>query len=155
MVTNTKEYMRKYQAARRAKIKLDSLLQVVKNDVKNVKKKLYYEELKPPRMAKVENLVRDRGGMADNHAVPLTQINLTDERKLINSKTLAIDFSYLTTNSSFQRGVMEFIKKYIPGFENVKVRGSKEVIKQSFNENINNYRNVMKELKTVLEARKK
>ncbi|MCK4419524.1 hypothetical protein KAV79_06925 [Candidatus Aerophobetes bacterium] len=33
-----------------------------------------------------ENLVRDKGGMSDKHAVPLTQINLTDERGLIDSK---------------------------------------------------------------------
>ena len=50
---------------------------------------------------------------------------------------------------------MEFIRRFVPGLENIKVRGNKEVMKQSFNENVNNYRNVMKELKEVLELRKK
>ena len=67
----------------------------------------------------------------------------------------SLDFSYLTNNSSFQRAIMEFIRKFVPGLETLKVRGNKEVMKQSFNENANNYRNVMKELKQVLEKRKK
>ena len=68
---------------------------------------------------------------------------------------LAIDFSYLTNNSSFQRAIIEFIKKFIPGFEDVNPRASKQVMTKKFNQNYVNYKNVMKELKEVLEARKK
>lgn len=64
-----------------------------------------------------------------------------------------IDFSYLTNNSSFQRAIIEFIKKFVPGFENVKHRGSREIMRESFDQNANNYRNVMKELKEVLKKR--
>ena len=68
---------------------------------------------------------------------------------------LAIDFSNLTNNSSFQRAIIEFIKKFIPGFEDVNPRASKQVMTKKFNQNYVNYKNVMKELKEVLEARKK
>lgn len=63
-----------------------------------------------------------------------------------NSKP-AIDFSYLSNNSSFQRAIMEFIKKFVPGFENVKHRGSKEEMAKSFDINAQNYRGVMNEFK--------
>ena len=65
----------------------------------------------------------------------------------IADSKLAIDFSYLANNSSFQRAIMEFIKKFVPGFENVKHRGSKEVMTKSFNKNAQNYTNVMNEYK--------
>lgn len=65
-----------------------------------------------------------------------------------------IDFSYLANNSSFQRGIMEFIKRFVPGMENIKHRGSKEVMKQSFNQNAHNYKQVMTELKEKLKQRK-
>ena len=73
--------------------------------------------------------------------------------EISSSKSLAIDFSYLTNNSSFQRAIIEFIKKFIPGFENIDPRGSKEVVIQNLNQNITNYRDVMKELKEVLKKR--
>ena len=66
---------------------------------------------------------------------------------------LALDFSYLTNNSSFQRSIIEFIKKYIPGFENVNHRASKEVMTKQFNQNMINYKLVMEELKEVLKKR--
>ena len=157
MPTNTKEYMREYQRARRAKIK-NSLQDNVKVFVKDVK----VFDLHPPIGAvKVEKEVVDEQKLVmgdkgtqvapgygfESHPSTFTNSNATD------SKT--IDFSYLTNNSSFQRAIMEFIRKFVPGLENIKVRGNKEVMKQSFDQNANNYRNVMKELKTVLEKRKK
>ena len=66
-----------------------------------------------------------------------------------------IDFSYLTSNSSFQRAIMEFIKKFVPGFENVEARGSKEVMVKSFDSNAQNYRECMAELKEKLLKRKR
>ena len=72
-----------------------------------------------------------------------------------NLQPKGIDFSYLANNSSFQRAIMEFIKKFVPGFENVKHRGSKEVMKQSFNQNAHNYQKVMIELKEKLAERRK
>lgn len=65
-----------------------------------------------------------------------------------------IDFSYLANNSSFQRAIMEFIKKFVPGFENVKHRGSMKVMKQSFDNNAHNYKNCMVELKEKLKERR-
>ena len=78
---------------------------------------------------------------------------LSSSHGTADSRSLAIDFSYLTDNSSFQRGIIEFIKKFIPGFENINPRGSKEVVIQNFNQNISNYRNVMTELKEVLKKK--
>ena len=67
---------------------------------------------------------------------------------------LAIDFSYLANNSSFQRGIMEFIKKFVPGLENVDARGTKQVMAKSFDQNAHNYREVMKELKLKLQEKR-
>lgn len=106
------------------------------------------DRLREPAKVETSVLTRDR---QSNGRDPMIK---TGEFKT-DSHTLAIDFSYLTNNSSFQRAIMEFIKKYIPGFENIKARGNKEVMKQSFNENMNNYRNVMNEFKTKLEGVKK
>lgn len=66
-----------------------------------------------------------------------------------------IDFSYLANNSSFQRGIMEFIKKFVPGMEAINPRGSKEVMNKSFNKNAANYKLVMSELKEKLAERRK
>lgn len=66
-----------------------------------------------------------------------------------------IDFGYLANNSSFQRAIMEFIKKFVPGMEAIKPRGSKEVMNKSFNQNAHNYKKVMIELKEKLAARRK
>lgn len=72
-----------------------------------------------------------------------------------NDSKPTIDFSYLANNSSFQRAIIEFIKKFVPGFENVDHRGSKEVMVKSFNKNAHNYQNVMKEFKSKLEGLRK
>jgi len=76
-------------------------------------------------------------------AVPENSAHSTDT----DSKP-TIDFQYLTNNSSFQRGIMEFIKKFIPGFENVEARGSKEIMAKSFDINAQNYREIINELKS-------
>lgn len=65
-----------------------------------------------------------------------------------------IDWSYLSDNSSFQRGVMEFIKKIVPGLENIEVRGSKVAMAESFSQEKSNYINVMNEFKSKLERLK-
>lgn len=62
-----------------------------------------------------------------------------------------INWSYLANNSSFQRGVMEFIKKIVPGLENIEVRGSKDAMAKSFSQEKKNYINVMSEFKSKLE----
>ena len=135
MTTNSKEYMREYQRARRAKMQ-KSLQENVKKSVKIVK----IFDLHPPKMVEKEGVEQGEERMI--------KFNLSPDSK-------TIDFSYLTNNSSFQRAIMEFIRRFVPGLENIKVRGNKEVMKQSFNANVNNYRNVMIELKEVLELRKK
>ena len=146
MPTNTTEYMREYQRARRAKMK-NSLQDNLKVFVKDVK------VLHPPRApVKVEKSDEvTQKGMRGISAVHPSQ----EASEIVRTDLKTIDFSYLTNNSSFQRAIMEFIRKFVPGLEDIKVRGNKEVMKQSFNANVNNYRNVMKELKTVLEMRKK
>lgn len=80
-----------------------------------------------------------------SHAPPIL-----DEEE---SSSLFIDFSYLTNNTSFRRGIMEFIKKYIPGFENVDPRASNKVMTQQFNENYRNYKAVMAEFMEKVKKR--
>lgn len=64
-----------------------------------------------------------------------------------------IDFVAIAKLSSFQRFFVEALKKVVPGFENVPVRGSKEVMTTKFNQNLANYKEVMTELKMVLKKR--
>lgn len=54
---------------------------------------------------------------------------------------------WLLDNSSFDRALMEFVKKVVPGLEGVDVRGSKKVMVKSFNKNVQNFRGVMNEFK--------
>lgn len=104
------------------------------------------ERLSPPRAPIAsETEVGDRYNQANDGVSVIG---------LATSSKLAIDFSYLTNNSSFQRAIIEFIRKYIPGFENVNPRASKDIMTKSFNKNIANYKEVMKELKLKLEGRK-
>lgn len=72
-----------------------------------------------------------------------------DSRPIIDFSDL--DWSYLSDNSSFQRGVMEFIKKIVPGLENIEVRGSKDAMAKSFSQEKRNFINVMSEFKSKLE----
>ena len=147
MPTNTTEYQREYQKEYRKTHpqKQYKKSKEVKKEVKKVKKVKVFD-LHPPRApVKVEKPVEAvQRGLEPKPAV----VRGTSQH---GSNT--IDFSYLTNNSSFQRAIMEFIRKFVPGLENLKVRANKEVMKQSFNENANNYRNVMKELKEVLKKR--
>lgn len=158
MVTNTKEYQREYQKEYRRSHPQKQYKKKVKNwEVKKESKELKkenkmleisLERLKRP--AKVGIPVLETYEGKPRVEAPSTKIPLDS-----GSKALAIDFSYLANNSSFQRGIMEFMKKYAPGLENIKVRGNKEILKQSFNENANNYREVMCELKIILKEREK
>lgn len=106
-------------------------------------------ELHPPRAP----IVSEQSVRPVVQADKIPERNGFQIRDSLTDSTLAIDFSYLTNNSSFQRAILEFIKKFIPGFENIKHRGSKDVMVQSFNENMQNYRECMKELKEVLKKR--
>ena len=81
-------------------------------------------------------------------------MDLPNGKQYQSDSKLAIDFSYLTNNSSFQRAIIEFIRKYIPGFENVNPRASKDMMTKSFNKNISNYREVMAELKLKLQEKR-
>ena len=92
----------------------------------------------------------------ENRRVDSSNLTISKSLRDTNSKptNMGIDFSYLTNNSSFQRAIMEFMKKFVPGLENIKPRGTKEVMKQSFNQNAYNYKLVMVELKEKLKERR-
>ena len=143
MPTNTTEYQREYQREYR---RTHPQKQYRKSkEVKNEVKKVKAFDLHPPRApVKVEKSVKSKKP---------ANSQLTGEGGSVIADSKTIDFSYLTNNSSFQRAIMEFIRKFVPGLEDIKIRGNKEVMKQSFNANVNNYRNVMKELKEVLKKR--
>ena len=102
--------------------------------------KVAIERLRPPR--EVETSVDALDGKTET---PMSSIQA-------NSKTseMELDFSYLTNNSSFQRAITEFFKKFAVGFEKIKVRGTKKQIQDSFSQN---KRALLKELKEVLERR--
>ena len=158
MTSNSSEYQREYQRQyRKTHPQKQYKKKKVKLEVKKVKNKMLeiaLERLKPPRAPKmVEKRDSLKVGLQDVGKHPIDKTGFVGSNPTHASKT--IDFSYLTNNSSFQRAIMEFIRKFVPGLEDIKVRGNKEVMKQSFNQNANNYRNVMKELKQVLEKRKK
>ena len=111
----------------------------------------------------VENSIKrikvvDPGQLNPPPAIQYEEVKNADIRDMPYTKALekrGIDFSYLANNSSFQRAIMEFIKKFVPGMEAIKPRASKEVMNQSFNQNASNYREVMKELKEKLAERRK
>lgn len=157
MTTNSTEYMRKYQRERRAKIKADANVVTVttfeKSLQENVKKSVKIVKIGNLNPPKVEN--RFEGDRMVEQlplgADPRKETHSPEVQEATDSKTFAgIDFSYLTNNSSFQRGIMEFFKKYAPGLEKIKVRGSKENLLQSFDKN---RRELLKELKEVLKRR--
>ena len=104
-------------------------------------------KLHPPRASIVREKSVDIGRSSGS-----TPTNYKVGTESTDSKP-TIDFSYLTNNSSFQRAIMEFIKKFVPGFENVEARGSKEMMVKSFDSNAHNYRACMNELKEVLKKR--
>ena len=108
-------------------------------------KKEIEEILHPPRAP----IISEKSGVIVD-SVALGRHEKTDQT---DSRPI-IDFSYLANNSSFQRSIIEFIKKFVPGFENVKPRGSKEEMAESFDQNAQNYSNVMKEFKEKLEKLK-
>ncbi|BDI54981.1 MAG: hypothetical protein QIT40_gp23 [Lokiarchaeia virus VerdaV4] len=95
-------------------------------------------------------IISETGGLVEATAVPNSN---TQEVRTPPSKPI-IDFSYLTNNSSFQRAIMEFIKKFVPGFKNVNPRGSKVEMAKSFDQNAQNYSAVMNEFKLKLERLK-
>jgi len=96
--------------------------------------------------------VRIEGESRTAHPSNLERVATTDSKPIIDFSY--IDWAYLSDNSSFQRGIMEFIKKIVPGLENIMVRGSKEVMAESFSQEKRNYINVMSEFKSKLEKLK-
>jgi len=110
------------------------------------KKKVSFEELLGFKRMQEISLER---------LIPPKSVEEIQEAYESNESSSGIDFSYLTHNSSFQRAIMEFIKKFVPGMENIKHRGSKEIMKQSFNQNASNYRGVMNEFTEKVERLRK
>ena len=55
-----------------------------------------------------------------------------------NTKTLGLEdaFSWLVENSSFQRSIVEFIKKVVPGFDGNYHRFSKDKMNEAFQERV-------------------
>ncbi len=162
MVTNTKEYMREYQKARRAKIK-DSLQKDVKKVVKNVKK------LHPPRAPpKVENAVRAGGYEEEVDRRLPTKTDLTTQRELTDSKTLG---KFQNLDPRYQKWALSLETQrhyYYTKFDKVHRKNSVEVKKDLRVKNqelgmvelmkksrVGLYRDCMNELKEVLEMRKK
>ena len=113
------------------------------------------ERLHPPMapIASEKTVIANKLG-ADVLSHKQYKVESTDVDASTTASKLSIDFSYLTNNSSFQRAIIEFIRKYIPGFETVNPRASKDVMTKSFNKNIANYKEVMAELKLKLKEKR-
>ncbi len=83
--------------------------------------------------------------------------NIQDKR---TTKIMGLEdaFNWLVENSSFQRSIVEFIKKVVPGFDGNYERFSKEKMNEAFQERVDgvkdaikgNYSDVMKEFKEKL-----
>ena len=102
------------------------------------------ERLKKPR--EVETSVAKKHCKVD----ALKESHGTHEETDSQTSEMELDFSYLTNNSSFQRAITEFFKKFAVGFEKIKVRGTKKEIQDSFSQN---KRALLLELKEVLKKR--
>ncbi|KKN60510.1 hypothetical protein LCGC14_0531560 [marine sediment metagenome] len=104
--------------------------------------KVAIKRLRPPREVET-SVVEAKDG---------NQLSATISHVDTDSKTseMELDFSYLTNNSSFQRAITEFFKKFAVGFEKIKVRGTKKQIQDSFSQN---KRALLLELKEVLKKR--
>lgn len=137
MVTNSKEYQREYQKEYR-RIHPQKQYKKVKKVSKEVK------NLHPPKM--VEKSVDPEGGNTSKDSSKQREPD-TD------SKTID-PFVWLSSNHSFQMVIQEFMRKFAPGMKEfgIKVRGNKKVLKNSFSKA---RQDLMKELKQVLEMRKK
>lgn len=64
-----------------------------------------------------------------------------------------MDFNYLINNSSFQRGITEFIKHTFPAFKGIDHRASKDVMNQQIqerNNEINEALTIVKQMDTTL-----
>ena len=148
MVTNTKEHMREYQAKRRAELKSKESVKNVKKVVKNNKMlNIALERLRPPREVEKEiEQVRD-----------LKQTNESQRYELSDSKTSEMDdaFLWLANNSSFRMLLMEWVKKVIPGYENIKTRGKQHIIKKSFDTTRARMGGVINEFKEKVERMRK
>ncbi len=135
MVTNTKEYMREYQAKRRAKLKSKEIVKNVKNSVK--KKEMFeisLERLNPP--LKVETSVESNvHGSFETKEFSSSHVHTDSQASEMDP------FLWLASNSSFQMLMLEWVKKIIPGFENIKTRGKQYVIRKSFDNTIIKVRN--------------
>ncbi len=66
-----------------------------------------------------------------------------------NTKTLCLEdaFSWLVENSSFQRSIVEFIKKVVPGFDGNYHRFSKEKMNEAFQERVDGVKDAINDSK--------
>lgn len=144
MTSNTKEYQREYQKEYRKSHPQKQYKKKVKTEVKKVKIK----DLSPPRAPMVEKSVEGnvRGSSGEISVIVPTPSKVTTDSKTIDP------FLWLSSNHSFQMVMMEFVKRFVPGMERIKTRGTKEVLKNSFSKA---RQELMIELKQVLEMRKK
>ena len=144
-----KEELEKAFGKKKPKMVENAIDRAISNAVDEVPPKFEYiitpEKLHPPKIRVLDPALIPLKKDAQDAMIQATY----------NLQPGGIDFGYLANNSSFQRAIMEFIKKFVPGFENVKHRGSKEVMTQSFNQNAHNYKKVMIELKEKLAERRK
>ena len=73
--------------------------------------------------------------------------------KSIPEQDFFMDFTYLINNSSFQRGITEFIKHQFPAFKGIDHRASKDVMNQQIqerNNEINDALSIVKQMSTPL-----
>lgn len=98
-----------------------------------LKEQIQYENLTPPKPPKIE-----------------------EEQEYTSSADISIDFNRIARSSDFQRFIVGLFKTVMPEqFRSVRTRVSKEVMSNQFNTNLQNYRDVITELKGVLAKRKK
>ena len=73
--------------------------------------------------------------------------------KPVPEQDFFMDFNYLINNSSFQRGITEFIKHTFPAFKGIDHRASKDVMNQQIqvrNNEINEALTIVKQMDTAL-----
>lgn len=115
------------------------------------------ERLQPPRapiVNRVELSVReDHYKEISSETSGGTKDTVVNDVVQDQHSKLGIDpFVWLSSNHSFQMVLYEFMKKFAPGLERIKTRGTKKVLKNCFSKA---RQDLMKELKQVLELRKK
>ena len=119
--------------------------------------KVAIERLHPPRAPKYNSQNTEHSWISSEKSVEETIEQFDSANYKVGTEStdsqLGIDpFVWLSSNHSFQMVMYEFMKKFAPGLEKIKTRGTKKVLKNSFSKA---RQDLMKELKEVLEMRKK